>query len=100
MRLQHRSECARRLRAPLVMWLGLAISLAVLCVPNTVPAHDIYTVVSVIAMDICVVEDRTVSQWRLWCCQMVITIYQKVMRPFPPAWRHHHQTSIVVSITQ
>jgi len=43
MRLQHRSQCARRLRAPLVMWLGLAISLALLCVPNTVPAHDIYS---------------------------------------------------------
>src|SRR5262252_9882724 len=28
MRLQHRSRCARRLRTPLVMWLGLAISLS------------------------------------------------------------------------
>jgi hypothetical protein len=27
MRLQHRSRCARRLRTPLVMWLGLAVSL-------------------------------------------------------------------------
>src|SRR5258706_6197000 len=28
MRLQHRSRCARRLRTPLVMWLGLAVSLS------------------------------------------------------------------------
>ena len=28
MRLQHRSGCARRLRTPLVMWLGLAVSLS------------------------------------------------------------------------
>ena len=39
MRLRHRS----RLRTPLVMWLGLAISLALLCVSNTVLAHDIYS---------------------------------------------------------
>ena len=42
MRLQHRSRCARRVRTPLVMWLGLAISLALLRVSNTVLAHDIY----------------------------------------------------------
>jgi hypothetical protein len=34
MRLQHRSWCA---------WLGLAISLALLCVSNSVLAHDIYS---------------------------------------------------------
>jgi hypothetical protein len=43
MRLQHRSWCPRRLRAPLVIWLGLAISIALLCVSNAVLAHDIYT---------------------------------------------------------
>src|SRR6516165_2228799 len=43
MRLQRRSRCARRLRAPLVMWLGLAISLSLLCGWNTVLAHDIYS---------------------------------------------------------
>ena len=32
-----------RLRTPLVMRLGLAISLALLCVSNTVLAHDIYS---------------------------------------------------------
>jgi hypothetical protein len=31
------------MRTPLVMWLGLAISLALLCVSNTVLAHDIYS---------------------------------------------------------
>jgi hypothetical protein len=30
-------------RTPLVMWLGLAISLALLCVSNAVLAHDIYS---------------------------------------------------------
>src|SRR6476659_1685559 len=39
MRLQHRSW----LRTPLVMWLGLAISLALLCASSTVLAHDIYS---------------------------------------------------------
>ena len=34
MRLQHRSRCARRLRTPLVIWLGLTISL------SAVLAHD------------------------------------------------------------
>ena len=60
----------------------------------------IYTVVSVIAMYICVVEDRTVSQWRLQCCLMVITTYPKLVRLFPPTWHHHHLmgASIIVSI--
>src|SRR5262245_7839018 len=38
---QHGSRCAHRL--PLVMWLGLAISLAPLCLSSTVLAHDIYS---------------------------------------------------------
>ena len=53
-----------------------------------------YTAISVIGMDISAVEDRIVSQWKPQCCQMEITIYQKVMRLFPPTWRHHHQTSV------
>ena len=61
---RRRSWCARRLRTPLVMRLGLAISLALLCVSNTVLAHDIYSGLR-IGMDICVVEERIVSQWRL-----------------------------------
>jgi hypothetical protein len=61
-----------------------------------------YTVVSVIGMDIYVVEDRIVNQWRLFSCRMVITIYQRVVKLFPPIWRHHHQTSVftIVSIIQ
>src|SRR5215468_7130998 len=43
MRLQPRSRRAHRLRTPLVMWLGLAITIALLCVSNSVPAHDIYS---------------------------------------------------------
>jgi hypothetical protein len=37
----HKSRSARWLRTPL--WPRLAISLALLCVPNTVLAHDIYS---------------------------------------------------------
>ena len=61
-----------------------------------------YTVVSVIGMDICVVEDKIVSQWRLQCCRMVITIYQGLMKLFLPTWQHHRLmiASIVVPIIQ
>src|SRR5262249_4596634 len=41
MKWQH-SWCGRRLSTPLVIWLGLAISIALLCVSNSVLAHDIY----------------------------------------------------------
>jgi hypothetical protein len=53
-------------------------------------------------MDIYVVEDRIVSQLRLQCCQMVITIYQQVMKLFPPTWQHHRLmiASIIVPIIQ
>ena len=40
MRMQHRSCCAGLLTP---LWLGLAIYVALLCVPNTVLAHDIYS---------------------------------------------------------
>jgi hypothetical protein len=43
-----------------------------------------YTVVSVIGMDICVVEDRIVSQWKLQCCRMAVTIYQRLVKLFQP----------------
>ena len=58
------------------------------------------TVLSVIGMSICVVEDRIVSQLRLQCCQMVITIYQGLMKLFPQTWQHHRLmiVSIIVSI--
>jgi hypothetical protein len=57
----HKSRSARWLRTPL--WPRLAISLALLCVPNTVLAHDIYSGL-VIGMDIYVVKNGIVSQWR------------------------------------
>ena len=41
-------------------------------------------------MGIYVVTDRIVSQLRLQCCRMVITIYQGLMKLFPPTWQHHH----------
>jgi hypothetical protein len=43
MRLQHRSRSSCLVRTRLVMWLGLAISFALLCVSNAVLAHDIYS---------------------------------------------------------
>jgi hypothetical protein len=49
-----------------------------------------YTVISVIGMDVYVVMDRIVSQLRLQCCRMGITIYQGLMKLFPLTWQHHH----------
>ena len=63
--------------------LSVAAILAIMTVSNTVLAHDIYTI-SVIGMDIYVVEDRIVSQCRLRCCRMAVIIYQKLMKLFPP----------------
>ena len=61
-----------------------------------------YTAISVIGMDIYVVMERIVSQWRLQCCRMVITIYQKLMKLFPPTWQHLRLmiASIIVLIIQ
>src|SRR5262245_8521899 len=42
MRLQH-SWCGRQLRTHLMIWLGLAISIALPCVPTSALAHDIYS---------------------------------------------------------
>jgi hypothetical protein len=60
----------------------------------------IYTVVSVIGTEIYVVADRIVCQCRLECCRMVATIYQRLMKLFPPTWQHHHLmiASTIVSI--
>jgi hypothetical protein len=49
-----------------------------------------YTAISVIGTDIYVVEDRIVSQCRLQCCRMAITIYQQLVKSFLPTWQHHH----------
>jgi hypothetical protein len=61
-----------------------------------------YTALSVIGMDIYVVEDRIVCPWRLQCCRMVVTIYQELTKLFPPTWQHHHLmiVSTVVPIIQ
>jgi len=40
MRLQHKSWCARLLTP---LWQGVAIYVALLCVPNVALAHDIYS---------------------------------------------------------
>ena len=52
-----------------------------------------YTAISVIGMDIFVVEDRIVNQCRLWCCRMVVTICQQVVKLFLPTWQHPHLMS-------
>jgi len=61
-----------------------------------------YTAISVIGMEIHAVEDRIVCQWRLQCCRMVTTIYQKLMKLFLPTWQHHRLmiVSIIVCIIQ
>ena len=56
-----------------------------------------YTAISVIGTEIHAVEDRIVCQWRLQCCRMVTTIYQKLMKPFLPTWQQH-QLMIVSTI--
>jgi hypothetical protein len=48
------------------------------------------TAISVVGMDVYVVTDRIVSQCRLQCCQMAVTIYQQLMKLFLPRWQHHH----------
>ena len=50
----------------------------------------IYTVIFVIEMDIYVVEDRIVSQLKLQCCRMAVTIYQRLVKLFLPTWQRHH----------
>jgi hypothetical protein len=61
-----------------------------------------YTAISVIGMDIYVVEDRIVSQCRLRSCRMVVTIYHGLTKLFPPIGQHHHLTiaSTIVRILQ
>jgi len=60
----------------------------------------IFTVASVIVMDICVVEDRIVSRWKLQCCRMAVTICQQLVKLFRPTWQRHHLmiASIIVTI--
>jgi predicted membrane-bound mannosyltransferase len=60
----------------------------------------ISTVASVTGMGIYVVEDRIVSQWKLQCCRMVLTIYQRLVKLFRPIWQYHHLmiASIIVPI--
>src|SRR5262249_56402430 len=48
-----------------------------------------FTAVFVIEMDIYVVADRIVSQCRLQCCRMVVTIYRRLTKLFPPIGQHH-----------
>ncbi len=111
MRLQHRSW----LRTPLVMWLGLAISLTLLCVSNTVLAHDIYSDLRDRDGRLCCNgqfrqllrlrlhhQGIAESQCRLQRCQMVVTIYHQLVRLFPPTWQHHRlmNSSTIASIIQ
>jgi hypothetical protein len=51
-----------------------------------------YTAISVIGMDIFVVMDRTVGPCRLQCCRMVVTIYLRLTKLFPPIGQRRHQT--------
>jgi hypothetical protein len=62
----------------------------------------IFTVASVIVTDICVVEDRIVSRWKLQCCRMAVTICQRLVKLFQPTWQRHHLmiASIIVPIIE
>jgi hypothetical protein len=53
-------------------------------------------------MDVYVVMDRIVSQWWPQCCRMEVTIYQGLMKLFPPTWQHRRLmiASTVVPIIQ
>jgi hypothetical protein len=55
------------------------------------------TAISVIGMEIYVVADRIVSQWRLQCCRMAVTMYQRPMKLFPQT-RQHHRLMIASTI--
>src|SRR5262245_49468365 len=67
----------------------LAAAIALLCLSTTVLAHDIYS--NLRDRDgISVVEDRTVSQSRLQCCGMAITIYHRLKKSSLRIWQHHH----------
>src|SRR5262249_38892209 len=58
-----------------------------------------YTPIPVTGMVTHVATDRIASQSRLQCCRMVVTIYQRLMKSFPPTWHHHHPmtASIIAS---
>jgi hypothetical protein len=79
----------------------LVAAIALLYLSSSVLAHDIYTNLRDRG-DIYVVAERIVSQCRLLCCQMAITIYQKLVRLFPLTWHRHRRmiASIVVPIIQ
>ena len=79
-------------RLPFVLGMVLAVAviiLAIMTVSNTVT----YTAISGIGTDISAVMDRIVGQWRLQCCRMAITIYQKQMKLFLPTWQHRRLTN-------
>jgi hypothetical protein len=59
----------------------------------------IATATSVIGMDIYVVVDRTVRQWRPKCCRMAVTIYRRLMKLFLPTWQRHRQMNVSTSVS-
>jgi hypothetical protein len=74
---------------------ALMAAIALLCLSSTVLAHDIYSNLRDRDGNLC-------CRYRLQCCQMVITIYQRLMKLFPLTWQHHHLTiaSIIVVTIQ
>src|SRR5437588_13118965 len=58
------------------------------------------TAISVMGMDIYAVGGTIVSQCRLQCFLMAITIYRRLMKLFLPIWQHHRLmiVSTIVSI--
>src|SRR5262249_5266742 len=69
-------------------------------VSSTVLAHDIYSTLRDRDGHLCcggqdwqslpsTLSFRSQCQLRLQCCRMVVTIYQGLMKLFPPTWQHH-----------
>src|SRR5262245_696162 len=58
-----------------------------------------YTAISAIVMDICVVEDRIVSRWKLQCCRMAVTVCQRLVKLFRPTWQRHHLMIASIIVT-
>ena len=79
----------------------LMASLVLLCVSSTVLAHDIYGGLRDRNGHLCC-GGQDCKPVEAVGCQMVVTIYQGLMKLFPPTWQHHRLmiASTVVPIIQ
>jgi|SRR5215469_18264668 len=69
----------------------LVATIALLCLSSTVLAHDIYSNLRDRDGNPCCGEqDCTPVEATLLPDGNLTTIYQKLMKLFPPTWQHHH----------